>query len=288
MERLPLSHRLPLSNEAAMPSRRGRNFLLSSAIAIAAISFATMQLRADEPVDYQRHIKPLLAARCIACHGVLKQEAGLRLDTGELARKGAESGPVIASGNTAASALIKRISATELNERMPPEGEPLTPAQIKHLTDWIAGGAISPTDEKPEPDPREHWAFQIIERPTPPELPANWGRNPIDAFVAKGHAAQGLQPQVAANRLELIRRLTIDLIGLPPTIQDWNNAASDTSDGWYERLVDRLLDDPRYGQRWARHWMDVWRYSDWWGTGRSAAQQPNAHVALARLDRRVA
>ena len=270
--------------EIAMPSHLGRNsltlfvkalsctsaplFVVLRCGAILSSLLLTGTLQAEEPaVDYDRHIKPLFAARCIACHGVLKQEAGLRLDTGELARKGAESGPVIVSSDAAHSVLLKRVTATDESQRMPPEGEPLTAAQIEQLKTWIRSGAFSPADEKPEPDPREHWAFQTIERPQPPALPASWGRNPIDAFVAAGQAAHGLQPQVPANRLELIRRLYIDLIGLPPTLQDWSDADRDVSDGWYERLVERLLNDPRYGQRWARHWMDVWRYSDWWGLG---------------------
>ncbi len=249
-----------------MPFRRGQCMLRLLPWFLTHCIFVSCVL-ADDAIDYTKQIKPLLTARCIACHGVLKQAAGLRLDTGELARKGSENGPVISSAAAATSPLIQRVSATDADERMPPEGEPLTREQIELLTAWIKSGAASPTDEQPEADPRTHWAFQQIERPAAPELPDNWGRNPIDAFIAAGHAAQSLKPQSPANRLELIRRLYIDLIGLPPTLQDWDEADRDTGDGWYERLADRLLNDPRYGQRWARHWMDVWRYSDWWGLG---------------------
>lgn len=246
----------------------GRDFI--PIITALVLAIHTSALRAAEPADYQQNIKPLFAARCIACHGVLKQEAGLRLDTGELARKGAESGPVIAPRDADASLILQRVSTADSNMRMPPEGEPLTPLQIQQLTDWITAGAISPADEKPELDPREHWAFQEIKQPKPPKLAgqsASWALNPIDAFVADGLRAQGLQPQTPANRSEQIRRLYVDLIGLPPTLDEWETLAQDTHEGWYERLVDRLLNDPRYGQRWARHWMDIWRYSDWWGLG---------------------
>ncbi len=250
-----------------MPSRRGPFLFLRLCLFLLTIAGLRSSAWADDTTAYQQHIKPLLAARCIACHGVLKQEAGLRLDTGQLARKGSEGGPVLIAGDPKASAIVQRVAATDAAQRMPPEGEPLTPAQIQQLTDWIQTGALSPADEQPERDPREHWAFQMVERPPLPTPANGWGRNPLDGFIAAGHVAQGLQAAAPANRLELIRRLYIDLLGLPPTIDDWKAAEQDTRDGWYQRLVDRLLDDPRYGQRWGRHWMDIWRYSDWWGLG---------------------
>ncbi|MCC6509597.1 MAG: DUF1553 domain-containing protein [Pirellulaceae bacterium] len=242
----------------------------------------------DKPVDaqlnYERKIKPLLAARCIACHGVLNQSAGLRLDTGILAKKGGDSGQVIVANEPTKSPLIARVSSTDLDQRMPPEGEPLTPQQIAELTAWIEAGAHSPADELPEPDPREHWAFQQIQRPAVPNNPADAqgnsignstgnsigdssARNAIDAFLARAHREHKLTPQVEANKHELIRRLYIDLIGLPPSLEELAQIEQDSQVDWYERLVNRLLDDPRHGERWARHWMDIWRYSDWWGLG---------------------
>ena len=117
-------------------------------------------------------------------------------------------------------------------------------------------------------DPRDHWAFRA---PIRPEVPAvantTWVRNPIDAFLAQQHEKHGLTPQPEASRALLLRRLTIDLIGLPPTLDEIHMFEADTSPDWYEKAVTRLLDDKRHGERWARHWMDVWRYSDWWGLG---------------------
>jgi hypothetical protein len=133
---------------------------------------------------------------------------------------------------------------------------------------WIGGGAPAPSDEPPESDPKDHWAFRPRTRPPIPETKdASWVRNPIDAFIAVGHERQGIEPQVEAPRNVLIRRLYLDLIGLPPTAAELATLEADQSANWYESLVDRLLADPRHGERWARHWMDIWRYSDWWGLG---------------------
>lgn len=223
---------------------------------------------AQEKVDYVNQIKPLLRARCYACHGALKQEAGLRLDTAELANKGSDSGVVIQRGDAAASLVLRRVTATE-SERMPPqgEGEPLSAEQIALLSRWIDGGATGPADEQPEADPEKHWAFQRITRPTVPDASTGWVRNPIDAFLHQQHQRQGIEPQPEAPRIVLLRRLYFDLIGLPPTLDEIAACEADDSPQWYEQLAKRLLDDPRHGERWARHWMDIWRYSDWWGLG---------------------
>jgi hypothetical protein len=219
--------------------------------------------------DYLKEVKPLLQARCYSCHGALKQKAGLRLDTAVAIRKGGEGGSAIKAGNPSASPLLERVVAIDTEERMPPkhEGEPLTPAEVGLLKAWLADGAPAPEDEKPETDPREHWAFKRRVRPPVPDESKNpWVRNPIDAFLARGHAAQGISPQPEASREVLLRRLYLDLIGLPPTPAEIHAAETETGD-WYAGVVERLLADPRHGERWARHWVDVWRYSDWWGLG---------------------
>lgn len=222
----------------------------------------------QEQIDYVRQIKPILAKRCYACHGALKQEAGLRLDTAALAIRGSENGPVIALGDAEASVLIQRVSEKEESERMPPIGEPLQSDQIAALRLWIAQRANAPADEKPESDPRDHWAFRPIVRPPVPNVAnAKWVRNPIDAFIAKQHEQFGLTPQAEAPPEVLMRRLSLDLIGLPPTEDDLAMLSADGAHDWYEPFAQRLLNDPRYGERWARHWMDIWRYSDWWGLG---------------------
>jgi mono/diheme cytochrome c family protein len=239
-----------------------------TAVCVASFSPTDLASADNGDVDYLQQIKPIFHERCTACHGALKQEAGLRLDTATLAIKGGDSGPTITPGNAASSLLIQRVSANDESERMPPEGKPLAPEQITALRSWVAQDAPAPTDEEPEQDPRDHWAFRRIARPPMPKnADAAWERNPIDAFIAQKHAQFGLTPQAAAPPELLIRRLYLDLIGLPPSEDEVTRVLSTNDDGWYEPLVQRLLADPRHAERWARHWMDVWRYSDWWGLG---------------------
>jgi len=230
-------------------------------------------LLADDRVDYLKQIKPVLTARCVACHGALKQEAGLRLDTAALAIKGGDSGAVIKPGDSVASLLLKRISATAESERMPPEGEPLKPEQIEAFRHWIAQKAEGPADEQPERAPRDHWAFKTPVKPAVPRIEqpsveqARWQRNPIDAFIAREHRQRGIVPQPEADRRVWLRRVSIDLIGLPPTPEELDAFVADQSPDAYDNVVTRLLESSQYGQRWGRHWMDIWRYSDWWGLG---------------------
>ena len=220
-----------------------------------------------EPVDYLRQVKPLLLERCSACHGAFRQKSGLRIDTGALLRKGGDGGPAIVPGKSDESPLIERVSATD-GERMPPEGEgsPLTAAQVALLKQWIDEGAVAPEDEQPQQDPREHWSFRSpvkVALPQPKD-PA-WAENPIDTFIAVEHERHGLQANPLAAKETLLRRVYIDLIGLPPTRDELRAFLTDQSPTAYEAVVDRLLASPEYGERWGRHWMDVWRYSDPFG-----------------------
>src|SRR6185436_11293437 len=197
-------------------------------------------------IDYAREIKPLLRDRCYACHGALKQKAGLRLDTGAAIRRGGKDGLIILTNDILASPLLLRVASTNLDERMPPEGEPLTPGQCDLLRVWVTGGATSPADEKPDPDPREHWAFQPPVRPPLPRITqhATRIRSPIDAFISAKHEAHGLIPQPEAPREVLLRRVYLDLIGLPPAREELNAFLADSSPDAYERVVQRLLDSP--------------------------------------------
>ncbi len=243
--------------------------LICLTIAFLVLSAPIPELWAQGP-DYVKNIKPLLRERCYSCHGGLKQKKGLRLDTAAAIFKGSSDGPVLERGNPSQSRIIQRVTATDPEERMPPEheGEPLTAAQVKLLTDWIAAGAPAPSEEKGEADPKEHWAFRACLRPDVPHgRNAAWQKNPIDAFILKGHAQHGLTAQSEAPREVLLRRLYLDLIGMPPTAEEIARVQNERSDDWYKRTAERLLDDPRYGERWARHWMDIWRYSDWYGLG---------------------
>ena len=224
----------------------------------------TASARADG-VDYERDIKPVLKARCYACHGALKQEAGLRLDTGVLIRQGGDSGVAISDGQIDDSLLIHRVSAKEPGERMPPEGEPLSAEQIEMLRAWIRDGAKSPESEQPEADPREHWAFKIPQRSAIPEIADASKGHPIDAFLNAELARHALTPRPSAPKHVLLRRVYIDLIGLPPTRDELHAFLADESPDAYEKVVNKLLNDQRHGERWGRHWMDVWRYSDWYG-----------------------
>ena len=219
-------------------------------------------------VDYAADIKPLLMEKCAACHGALKQEAGLRLDASQLIRRGSEEGAVVVSGNANESTLLQRVSARDSAERMPPEGEgePLDDEQIELLRRWISAGTPAPDKEPVPAGPQDHWAYQIPARPPIPTSGLSGSAtHPIDAFLRTTQETAGVEVFPPADRTTVLRRVTFDLIGLPPTPSELHAFLQDDSDEAYERVVDRLLTSPRHGERWARHWMDVWRYSDWDG-----------------------
>lgn len=244
-----------------------------TALPASLVLIAGLAVGVDAPdgkVDYLRDVKPIFAARCYSCHGAVKQKGSLRLDTAALVREGGSNGPAIVAGNPAASLLVKRILGSDKLSRMPPNdaGEALKPAQVALIRQWIAEGAAGPADEMPEADPREHWAYKSPVSPAVPKVKhAGWVRNPLDAFIAVEHERHGLVPQGPAEKGILLRRVYLDLTGVPPTLQELRTFLDDPSPVAYERVVDRLLASPRYGERWGRHWMDVWRYSDWWGLG---------------------
>ncbi|MEQ9410970.1 MAG: DUF1553 domain-containing protein [Fuerstiella sp.] len=235
--------------------------------AFVAVLLAATSVSGVE-VDYERDIKPLLHQKCAACHGALKQEAGLRLDAASLIRQGGDSGAAIMVGDAAGSLLVHRVTAEDVDERMPPEGEgeKLTPEQLQLLLSWINSGAAAPPDEVIPTDPAQHWAYQPPVRAAVPSTDrAEWQGNPIDAFIAEQHAGAGVIPVDVADRHTLVRRLYFDLIGLPPTRDQIDRYVNDDSSSAWTNLVDELLDSPHHGERWGRHWMDVWRYSDWSG-----------------------
>lgn len=235
---------------------------------ISKMLVAFLVVPADDTVDYQKQVRHVLQARCFACHGALKQESGLRVDTAASAISGGDGGPAIVPGDSAASVLLRKISSTDPAERMPPEGEALKSEEIASIRRWIDQGAKAPAEEKPETDPREHWAFRTAVRsPVPAVERAHWVLNPVDAFIAESYQRHGLMPQPATDRRTWLRRVTLDLIGLPPTHAEQAAFLADASADAYETVVTRLLDSPQYGERWGRHWMDIWRYSDWWGLG---------------------
>ncbi len=231
-------------------------------------------------VDYVRDIKPLLATRCYACHGALKAKSGLRLDTQAFMVAGGDQGPAVIPGDVTNSHVWQRVSSADIAHRMPPEseGEPLTAPQLELLRSWITAGAPAPQDEQPEPSADQHWSFRACVRPPLPTIAQpTWAKNPIDRFIGLGHDRQGLSVSPEASRAVLIRRLFLDLIGVPPTLEQLTRWESDPSADWYESLVDRLLADPRHAERWGRHWMDIWRYADGSGLG-SELRNSHTHI----------
>jgi len=240
-----------------------------SACALTAVCLLSQSLPADDrPAvgtgtgpDYRREIQPILKTHCFGCHGAEKQEAGLRLDIRSQALSGGDSGIAIVPGNSVQSRLMRRITASRTAERMPPEGTALREADIGLIREWIDQGARGmPVDGNSE---SRHWAFQPIRRfPLPTVKDSWWCRNLIDHFVLQRLEQQQLQPSGTASRETLIRRLYLDLLGLPPA---WDRVAAfvkdDRPDAW-EQLVDEVLSAPQYGERWGRHWLDLARYAD--------------------------
>jgi len=230
----------------------GLGLVLTLALCCSALSAA------DEGADFNRQVRPILSRHCFKCHGPdeATRQSGLRLDQHASARAPADSGQAaIVPGDAAQSELLRRIFSRDEAEIMPPpeSKNPLTDDQRDILRRWIAAGA----------DYRPHWAFVP---PQSPPLPAvrrdDWPRNAIDRFVLARLEAEGLSPSPQADRTTLIRRVSLDLIGLPPTPDEVDNFVADTAGDAYERLVDRLLASPHYGERWARRWLDLARYAD--------------------------
>jgi mono/diheme cytochrome c family protein len=221
---------------------------------------------AAEPVDYARDIKPILAKNCYTCHGANKQSAGLRLDTAAAALEGSKSGAVIVPGKSGDSKMIKAVMGADGIKQMPYKKVALGAKQIALLRSWIDAGAKYPSGEvaeKPGRADSDHWAFQVPARPAVPAVKNQaWPRNPIDRFILARLEKEGIAPSPEADRVTLIRRVSLDLLGLPPTIAEVDAFLTDKRPDAYERLVDRLLSSPRYGERWGRHWLDLARYAD--------------------------
>ena len=222
---------------------------------------------ASSPVDFVRDIQPLFKEHCIACHGEKKPKGQLRLDSKPLALRGGISGKTIVPGNGKESRLVTILLEPSADDRMPQKADPLSKEKIDLLRAWIDQGASWPDSaSSPGAVIEKHWSHVKPVRADPPRVQnAWWVRNPIDAFVAAGLEAHALKPRPEAPKPILLRRLYLDLVGLPPTREEIDAFVADGSPDAYEKIVDRLLVDPRYGERWGRHWMDVWRYSDWAG-----------------------
>ena len=244
--------------------------LFAGWLVLAAFAFADTSAA---PPDYTREVKPLFEKRCASCHGRLKQKADLRLDAGALIHMGGKNGSVIAPGKSRESVLLQRVSTLDEKERMPEEGKPLSAEEIALLAAWIDAGAPYPNDEKAPAAPADHWAFQPVTRPPVPEVKdAAWCRNPIDRFILAKLEARGWRPAAEASSAALLRRTHLDLTGLPPNLADQDAFRSDSSETALDAVIDKLLARPAYGERWARHWLDLARYADSNGYERDAAK----------------
>ena len=214
--------------------------------------------RPAPPVNYARDVRPILSDNCFACHGPdnHKRKAGLRFDTKDGAFTKLESGSIaIVPGKLEESELIDRINNEDPELRMPPakSGKKLTAAQIAILRRWVEQGAKTTS----------HWAFEPAVRPAAPSVKnESWPRNTIDRFILARLEAEGLSPQPETAKTTLIRRVTLDLTGLPPTLEQVDAFLADRSPEAYEKVVDGLLESPRYGEHMARFWLDAARYGD--------------------------
>ncbi|HET6422350.1 MAG TPA: PSD1 and planctomycete cytochrome C domain-containing protein [Planctomycetaceae bacterium] len=223
----------------------------------------TAAVAAAEGPDYLREIKPLLMDKCTRCHGTKAPQATLRLDSRSGAVTGGDSGPAIVPGTSADSLLMHAVTGTNGVSKMPPEGPALSAEQVELLKRWIDAGAVAPTDEVVAPlevVQSEHWAFQPIRRPPVPSLPEV--THPIDAFIRQRLAIENLTPSPPAPKHTLLRRVALDLLGLPPSPTMITEFLADNEPSAYERLVDRLLASPHFGERWGRDWLDAARYAD--------------------------
>ena len=283
-----------------------QNFAAGSApeIRIAsnvARSNAAVMKTANMESEFHKNVQPLLIAKCVKCHGAEKQKGGLRLDEKSATFRGGDSGePVIVAGHAIKSRLMLLITSKDENERMPPEGKPLTAAQIDLFKHWIDAGADWPDTDSPTgqsgraemvvtDEDRKHWSFRALQKTIPPDVKDSaWVRNPVDRFIRQAQEVKGLTPAVIVDARTLVRRVYFDMIGLPPILTqnggilreellgiDIDPAALEQDPLAFSALVDRLLASPHYGERWARHWLDVARYADSDGQ-EGDADRPNA------------
>ncbi|WP_233200341.1 PSD1 and planctomycete cytochrome C domain-containing protein [Blastopirellula marina] len=246
-------------------------------------AFTLLSLAANtasaEPVDFVRDVRPILQKHCYECHAGDARKSGLRLDVRSEAHKGGELyGAAITAGKPEESPLWTFVGDEAADLVMPPEGPALAAAEVATLRRWIAEGAVWPdgVDEVTLEDPSDHWSFRPVVAPTLPSVQqADWPQNGLDHFILAKLEEKGLSPSGPATRTEWLRRVTFDLIGLPPTPQEVAEFHSDQSADAYERVVERLLASPRYGERWAQHWLDVVRYADTHGFEVNT-ERPNA------------
>src|SRR5262245_26767311 len=242
---------------------------------LAGLSLIPVSAQAEEFDFFEKRIRPVLVERCYKCHSAQSEKirGGLLLDTKEGWRKGGESGqPAIVPGQAEQSRLIHAIRYESDDLQMPPpkEGKRLSDQQVTAFVAWVNSGAPDPRTNRESPIPNlkpssatQHWAFQSPrDPPLPPIKLKSWPQSPVDCFFLARLEEKDLKPSPAADKRTLLRRATYDLWGLPPTSEEWEAFIKDRSSAAFERVVDRLLASPHYGERWGRYWLDVARYSD--------------------------
>ena len=245
---------------------------------VAALVLAAASLPAASPDFFEAKVRPLLATKCYSCHAD-SEMGGLRLDSPERVLRGGSRGPAVVPGEPAASLLVSAVRRIADGLKMPPT-EVLSESEVAVLEEWIAGGAEWPASEVPvaadssvPPGAREFWAFKPVRRPA---VPGETPSRAIDEFIYEGIRAAGLEASPPADKATLIRRLSFDLLGLPPTPEQTAAFLADDSPGGYERLVDRMLASPHYGERMARRWLDLARYADGQSSAYADTPLPNA------------
>ncbi len=214
---------------------------------------------------FERNVRPVFAANCYACHSksAATPQGGLSLDSSTAIQRGGNSGALLQAGDPSRSLLLRALRHTDKSLKMPP-GKPLPAESIAAIEQWIRDGAVLPPDTAPAAQKRPAlWSLKKPQASPPPAVKNEaWVRNDIDRFILATLEAKTLKPSAEANKETLIRRVTFDLTGLPPTASEVERFLADRSSNAYENLVNRLLDSPQYGERYARHWLDVARYSD--------------------------
>ncbi|HTL55932.1 MAG TPA: PSD1 and planctomycete cytochrome C domain-containing protein [Candidatus Limnocylindrales bacterium] len=239
---------------------------------MSSTSLAGAEATTEEIEFFEKNVRPLFAENCYQCHSdkAEKIKGGLHLDSTAALSKGGTSGAAIVPGDPDASLLIKAVRYTDAELQMPPKDKKLPDDSIKMLETWVKMGAPMPKEAGPPPlltqiatARARHWAFQLVKKPpVPPVRHRPWVKTPMDNFVLANLEAHHLQPAPAADRRSLIRRVTYDLIGLPPSYNEVQAFAEDRRPDAYARVVERLLASPHYGERWGRYWLDIARYAD--------------------------
>jgi mono/diheme cytochrome c family protein len=240
-----------------------RPLLLAPAVVAALLLGVGRSFPAEPRSDFRDRVAPILRQHCVRCHQGAKPKGGLDLTSAKGLAAGADGTDVVVAGKPQDSRLLEVVSGDK--PEMPKSGKPLTAAEVRVLREWIASGAPWPSSVVIKDDPLDWWSLKpIVQSPIPRPSAANtqWGRTPIDAFILAGLASAGLAPSPEADRRTLIRRLSFDLLGLPPEPGEVEAFVADDDPLAYEKLVDRLLASPHYGERWARHWLDVVHYGE--------------------------